>query len=123
MVALDVVRVVVLLRVVDVVRMVVLHLVVWLLYVEASHYQIDSECTQCKISELRRLAFYTKGKFTDIGRKDDCNPVSFVEYAYAVKTTQPNAPRNFQEGMKTSDADLWRKAAEKEIKSLRDLDV
>ena len=45
------------------------------------------------ISELRRLAFYTKGEFTDIAHKDDCNPVSLVEYSYALKTTQPNVPR------------------------------
>ena len=36
------------------------------------------------ISELRRLAFHTKGDFPDIAHKTDC--VSFVEYAYAVKT-------------------------------------
>ena len=49
-------------------------------------------------------------------------PVSFVEYAYAVKTTQPNV-RNFQDAMKMSDADLWREAAEKEMKSLQDFNV
>ena len=75
------------------------------------------------ISELRRLAFYTKGEFTDITHKDDCNPVTFVEYAYAVKTTQPNVPRTFQEAVKMSYADLWREAAKKEIKSLQDLNV
>ena len=48
-------------------------------------------------------------------------PGPFVEYAYAVKTTQPNVPNNFQEAMKMPDADLWREAAEKEIKSLQDL--
>ena len=72
---------------------------------------------------LRRLAFYTKGEFTEIAYKDDCNPVSFVEYAYAMKTTQPTVPRIFQEAMKISDVDLWREAAEKEIKSLQDLNV
>ena len=46
-----------------------------------------------------------------------------MEYAYAVKTTQPNVPRNFQEVMKMSDADLWREAAEKEIRSLQNLNV
>ena len=70
------------------------------------------------ISELRRLAFCTKAECTDIAHKDDCNPVSFVEYAYAAKTTQPDVPRGFQEAMKVSDADLWREAAEKKIKSL-----
>ena len=63
------------------------------------------------IGELGRLACYTKGVFTDIAHKDDCNPVSFVKYAYALKTTQPSVPRNFQEVMKMSDADLWREAA------------
>ena len=73
--------------------------------------------------ETTDLDFYTIGEFTDIDHKDDCNPVSFVEYAYPVKTTQYNVPRNFQKAMKMSDADLWREAAEKEIKSLQDLNV
>ena len=101
------------------------------LYVAASNYQINSKCSQCKncvscnVShcELQRLAFDTKGEFTDIAHKDDCYPVSFVEYAYAVKTTQPNVPRNFQEEIKMSDADLWREEAEKEIKSPQDINV
>ena len=46
-----------------------------------------------------------------------------MEFAYTVKTTQPNVPRNFQEAMKMSDADFLREAAEKEIKSLQDLNV
>ena len=75
------------------------------------------------IGELRRLSFYTKGEFTDIANNDDCNPVSFVEYAYAVKTTQLTVARNFPEAMKMSDADFLREAAEKEIKSLQDLNV
>ena len=75
------------------------------------------------ISELRRLAPDTKGEFTDISHKNDCHLVSFVEYAYASMITQPNVPRSFQEAMKMSDADLWRDAAEKEIKSLQDLNV
>ena len=53
--------------------------------------------------------------------KTDC--VSFVEYAYAVKTTQPNIPQNFRDAMKLADADLWRVAAENEIKSLQDLNL
>ena len=73
------------------------------------------------ISELRRLAFYTKGEFPDIAHKTDC--VSFVEYGYAVKTTQPNVPQNFRDAMKLADADLWRVAVENEIKSLQDLNV
>ena len=72
---------------------------------------------------MRRLAFYTKGEFTDIAHQDDCDSVSFVEYAYAVKTTQPNVPRHFQEAKNMSDADFWREEAEKEIKSLQDLNV
>ena len=46
-----------------------------------------------------------------------------MEYAYAVKTTKPNVPGNFQEAMKMCDADLWREAAGKEIKSLQELNV
>ena len=72
---------------------------------------------------MRRLTFYTKAEFTDIAHKDDRNPVSFVEFAYAMKTTQPNVPIIFQEAMKMSDADIWRGAAEKEIESLQDLNV
>ena len=59
-----------------------------------------------------------KGEFTDIAHKDESNPVSFVGYAYAVKTTQPNVPINFQEAMKMSDVDLWREASEMGINSL-----
>ena len=59
----------------------------------------------------------------DIAHKDDCKPVSFVEYPYAVDTTHPNVPKNIQEAMKMSDADLWREAAEKGIKSLHYLNV
>ena len=84
MIALDVVRVVVLLRVVDVVRVVVLQLVVDVVALRRSVPLPDQQ------RMLRRLVFYTKGEFTDIAHKDDCNPVSFVEYSYAVKTTQPN---------------------------------
>ena len=36
---------------------------------------------------------------------------------------EDNVPRNFQEAMKMSDADLWREAAEKEIESLQDLNA
>ena len=99
MVALDVVRVVALLRVVDVVRVVVLQLVVDVVALRRSVPLPDQQ------RMLRRLVFYTKGEFTDIAHKDDCNPASFVEYAYAAKTTQPNVPINVQEAMKMSDAD------------------
>ena len=96
----------------------------WWLYVAAPHYQIAANAPDAKnISELRRFAFYTTGEVTDIVHKDDCNPVSSVEYTYAVKTMQPNVLRNVQEAMKMSDADLWREAAEKGIKSLQDLNV
>ena len=50
------------------------------------------------ISELRHLAFYTKGDFPDNAHTTDC--VSFVEYAYAVKTAQPNVSQNFRDAMK-----------------------
>ena len=73
------------------------------------------------ISELRRLAHFTKGEFPDIAHNDD--PVSFVEYAYSVKITQPNAPETFQKAMKLLDSELWRAAAKKEMDSLEDLQV
>ena len=46
-----------------------------------------------------------------------------MEYAYVVKTTQPNVRRNFEAAMTMSDGDLWREAAETKIKSLQDLNV
>ena len=54
-------------------------------------------------------------------RQDD--PVSFVEYAYSVKITQPNVPETFQKAMKLLDSELWRAAAKKEMDSLEDLQV
>ena len=55
----------------------------------------------------------------DIVHKDD--PVSFVEYAYTVKITQPNVLGTRQEPMKLPDAELWR--AQNEMDSLEDLRV
>ena len=46
-----------------------------------------------------------------------------MEYVYVVKTTQSNVPKNIQEAMKMSDADLWCKEAMTEIKSLHDLNI
>ena len=71
--------------------------------------------------ELQRLAFYTKGGFPDIAHKTD--RVSFVEYVNALKTTQSNVPQKLRDVMKLADPDLWRVAAENEIKSLQDLNV
>ena len=81
MVALDVVRVVVLLRVVDVACVVVLHLVADVVALRRNVPLPDrpNAPNARTINELRRVAFYTKGEFTDITHKDDCNPVSFVE--------------------------------------------
>ena len=63
------------------------------------------------ITALRRLAYFTKGKFPDITHNDD--PVSFVEYAYSVKITQPNVPGAFQEAMQRPDAEHWRAVSKK----------
>ena len=71
------------------------------------------------ISELRRLAYFTKGEFPDISHKDD--PVSFMEYAYSVKITQPNVAGTFQEAMELPDAEPWRATAKQEMNSLEEL--
>ena len=73
------------------------------------------------ISTLRRLACFTKGEFPDISFKDD--PVSFVEYAYSVKITQPNVRGTFEEAMKLPDAELLRAAAKREMDNLEDVQV
>ena len=73
------------------------------------------------ISELRRLAYFTKGEFPDISHKDD--PVSFMEYAYSVKTTQPNVAGTFQEAMELPHAELWRATAKQEMNGFEELQV
>ena len=116
--------VVVLHRVVDVFRAGVLHLAVDVVPIRHSALLPDqrrTNPTQGPSVSYDVFAFYTKGDFPDIAHKTDC--VSFVEYAYAVKTTQPNVPQRFRDAMKLADADLWRVAAEDEIKSLQDLNV
>ena len=103
----------------DVVRAGVLHLAVDVVPLRHSALLPDqrrTNPTQRTISELRRLALYTKGDFPDIAHKTDC--VSFVEYAYAVKTMQPNVPKKFRDAMKLADADLWRVAAKKRNQEL-----
>ena len=92
MVSMDVACVVVLLRVVNVALVMVLHLVIGRGGSTSQRPTTRSTANEPNartISELRRLVFCTKGDFTDIAHKDDCNPVSFVEYENAVKTTQP----------------------------------
>ena len=73
------------------------------------------------VNATRRQVYFTNGEFPDIAHKDD--PVSFVEYAYSVKITQPNMPGTFQEAVKLPDAELRRAAAKKEMDSLEDLQV
>ena len=63
----------------------------------------------------RRLAFYTKGEFTDIAHKDDCNPVPFMEYAYTVKTvpgdgTSPRWSGNNPIGLEPQSQSCTRRA-------------
>ena len=72
--ALDVVCVVALLRVIDVNRVVVLHLVVDMVALRRNVPLPDQQRMHPNartISELRRLAFYTKGEFTDIAHRDE----------------------------------------------------
>ena len=75
------------------------------------------------ISELRRLsyAFTVKGEFPDVAHGDFT--FGFTEYAYAVRTTQPNVLRTIKEARATPEAAQWNAAAEREIASLKDRQV
>ena len=108
----------------DVVRAGVLHLAVDVVPLRDSALPSDQRQKQPDartISELRRLALYTKGDFPDIAHTTDC--VSFVEHAYAVKTKQSNVPKCSPDAIKVADAILWRVAAQNEITSMQDHNV
>ena len=82
------------------------------------------------LRELRKLAFFAKGEFPDVGHRDGMH--RFAEFAYAASNTQLHShspqgtvtvPENYQQAMKLPEAELWKEAAQKEIKSLQDLEV
>ena len=82
------------------------------------------------LRELRKLAFFAKGEFPDVGHIDGMH--RFAEFAYAALNTQLHrhspqgtvtVPENYQQAMKLPETELWKEAAQKEIKSLQDLNI
>ena len=82
------------------------------------------------LRELRKLAFFAKGEFPDAGHRDGMH--RFAEFAYAASITQLHShspqgtvtvPESYQQAMKLPEAELWKEAAQKEIKSLQDFKV
>ena len=82
------------------------------------------------LRELRKLAFFAKGEFPDVEHRDGMH--RFAEFAYAASNTQLHShsppgtvtvPESYQEAMELPEAELWKEAAQKEIKSLQDLKV
>ena len=82
------------------------------------------------LRELRKLAFFAKGEFPDVGHKDGMH--RFAEFAYAALNTQLHShspqgtvtvPESYQQAMKLPETELWKEAVQKEIKSLQDLKV
>ena len=82
------------------------------------------------LRKLRKLAFFAKGEFSDVGHRDGMH--RFAEFAYASSNTQLHShspqgtvtdPESYQQAMKLPEAERWKEAAQKEIKSLQDLKV
>ena len=82
------------------------------------------------LRELRKLAVFAKGEFPDVGHRDGMH--RFAEFAYAASNTQLHShspqgtvtvPESYQQAMKLPETELWKEAAQKEIKSLQDLKV
>ena len=82
------------------------------------------------LRKLRKLAFFAKGEFPDVGHRDGMH--RFAEFAYAASYTQLHSyspqgtvtvPERYQQAMKLQEAELWKEEAQKEIKSLQDLKV
>ena len=90
---------------------------------------LKSLCAEC-VRKLRKLAFFAKGEFSDVGHKDGMH--RFAEFAYAASNTQLHShspqgtvtvPESYQHAMKLPEAELWKEAAQKEIKSLQGFKV
>lgn len=83
------------------------------------------------IRELKKLALFTQGNFQDVAHRDGLH--NLVEYAYTATNTQLRSssegeqtrviPNTFKEAMGLPEAQQWKDASEKEIKSLQDLNV
>ena len=82
------------------------------------------------LRELGKLAFFAKGEFPDVGHRDGMH--RFAEFAYAASNTHLHShspqgtvtvPESYQQAMKLPGTELWKEAAQKEIKSLQDLKV
>ena len=73
--------------------------------------------------ELRRISYAltAKGGFPDVAHRD--GSFGFTEYAYAVRTSQPDVPRTIQEARASPEAAEWTAAAEREIESLKERKV
>ena len=74
------------------------------------------------LRELRKLAFFAKGEFPDVGHRDGMH--RFAEFAYAASNTQLHShspqgtvtvPESYHQAMKQPEAELWKEAAQKEI--------
>ena len=80
---------------------------------------------------LRRLAIVTQGEVRDVAHSDDYH--NLVEYAYAVANKQHRSRseaenikiilNTFKEAMWLPEAQQWKDASEREMKSLQDLNV
>ena len=82
------------------------------------------------LPKLRKLAFFAKREFPDVGHRDGMH--RFAEFAYAASNTQLHShspqgtvtvPESYQQAMKLPEAELWKEPAQKEIESLQDLKV
>ena len=82
------------------------------------------------LRELRKLSFFAKGEFPDVVHRYGMHV--FAEFAYAASNTQLHShspqgtvtvPESYQQAIKLPEAEPWKEAAQKEIKSLQDLKV
>ena len=96
----------------------------------SSHPSNPSMPNARTLRELRKFAFYAKGEFPDVGHRDEMH--RFAEFAYAASSTQLHShspqgtvtvPESYEQAMKLPEAELWKEAAQKKIKSLQDLKV
>ena len=83
------------------------------------------------LSELKKLALFTKGDFPGVAHRDGFH--NLVEYAYTATDTQLRSrserdklkviPNTFKESMRLPEAQQWKAASEKIMESLKDLNV
>ena len=102
----------------------------------AGDYPVSSQSSNPSVPnartlrELRKLAVFAKGEFPDVEHRDGMH--RFAEFAYAASNTQLHShspqgtvtvPESYQQVMRLPEAELWKGAVQKEIKSLQDLKV